>query len=112
MKVIIDDGFDYVPLWNDNRTLPESDQIRVRFHFMSGIELARIMRLSDENEEQLKEDFRSAVASIENLEMEDPETGETRAATVDDIMMLGYFQDLYIELKQEYREQAVVNKKN
>ncbi|MCP4373654.1 MAG: hypothetical protein GY797_36975 [Deltaproteobacteria bacterium] len=38
MKVILKEGFTYIPKWNDNRKEKKEDQIVVEFKFLSGLD--------------------------------------------------------------------------
>jgi hypothetical protein len=81
MKVQIKRTDTYVPKWNGNRKLPESEQVKVHYHFLSFEEQERLVKVDENNKTVLN--FAGGVASqvdtIDNLTVE--ADGEEKAIT-------------------------------
>lgn len=81
MRVQVKRNDTYIPKWNGNRKLPEAEQVKVHFHFLSFEEQQQLVSVDENNKTKLNfsQGVASQVDSIENLVVE--EDGEEK--TVD-----------------------------
>ena len=66
MKIDIAEGFDYIPEYNDNRKLPEKEQVVVHFKYLSVEDYTILMKKGKMNK---TEEWLMICDSIENLEI-------------------------------------------
>ncbi len=52
MKVILKEGFTYIPKWNDNDKEKPEDQIIVEFQFMTGLEAMDLFKIVGDKAER------------------------------------------------------------
>ena len=66
MKIDIADGFEYIPEYNGNRELPEKEQIKIHFTYLSVADYTELLRSGkiDKKEEWLK-----ICEKVDNLEV-------------------------------------------
>ena len=103
MRVIIKEGFDYIPMWNNNKKAKKAEQIVVHFKFLSG---ANFSDLIDENgKTDKKAEWLTTCESVENLFINDVEVNPEGIYTIPGLM------DLYIELRLAYNRETTVDKK-
>jgi hypothetical protein len=103
LKVSLRDSFEYIPVWNDNKELPDKEQIKVKMHFLTGMDLSECVD-SIGKVDKLKE-WGLICETVDNLyDGDDP-------ATPEDIATKGGFAELYIELKLAYKNETAIDKK-
>ena len=103
MKVSLKRGFDYVPVWNDNRDLPEKEQIVVHFKFLTGSDIRECQDTSGNYDEE--KEWSIICEKIDNLEDDEGEVSSL------DVLRKEGFAGLWLELKSAYRQETVFNKK-
>lgn len=118
MNVVIKSRGVYVPAWNDNRKLPEGEQVRVHWKVLSTAERQDLYQLepSDDEKQPLKVVmpknalFLAMTERVENLSasVDGAEVEITTGQQVCDTPGLG---DLYSELYDFYAHLDAVDKK-
>lgn len=109
MIVNISKGFTYVPKWQGNHKLPEDEQFRVRFEFVSGAEISAFLASGKKDAEFYVGDFLMYCKEVFGLTYI-AEDGQEKAATPETIATEPAFIDLYLELKQAYQKETSVKK--
>ncbi len=103
MKVILKEGFTYIPKWNGNRKAKKEDQIDVYFKFMSADNMSD--NIGEDGKYDADKEWLFICSKVNNLETEE---GIVSAL---DIKSKATFLDLFLELKAAYKAESVVNKK-
>jgi hypothetical protein len=109
MKVNISKGFTYTPKWNGNRKLPDGEQFRVRFEFVSGAEISAFLASGKKGDDFYLGDFLMYCKEVTGLSFADDD-GNEKQATPEDIATNSAFLDLYLECKQAYQNETAVKK--
>ncbi|MCP4395328.1 MAG: hypothetical protein GY804_13825 [Alphaproteobacteria bacterium] len=107
MKVILKEGFTYIPKWNDNDKEKKADKIVVEFKFMTGIE---VMDLYAETKQDIKDyylkEWESICKSVTNLLDEDG-----KPIDIMEIPKNPGLAGLYAECTTAFRLESEVDKK-
>lgn len=103
MKVIIADGFDYIPIWRGNRKVDKKDQIKVHFTFLSGETFAST--IDDNGKVDKLKEWLSMCDKIENLNINKIDV------TPEGVYNIPGLMDLFIELKLAYNKETIIDKK-
>lgn len=103
MRVIINEGFTYIPVWNNNKKAEKEDQITVEFKFLSGADFSTI--IDTEGKTDNEKEWLIVCKGVKNLFINDKEIAPL------DVFKLPGLVDLYVELKLAYRNETVIDKK-
>ena len=103
MKVYLSDGFDYIPIWNDNRKEKGEDQIKIHFKFLSGEDYTEI--IDDKGEASRSKEWSKICDKVMNFQINDKDV------TPEQIYSMPGLADLYVELKLAYKKETVIDKK-
>jgi len=103
MKVILREGFDFIPEWNDNKKQKPEEQIKVHFKFLSGADLVETID-SDGKIDQAKE-WDLVCTGIDNLDI------NGILVTPEGIRTIKGLSPLFVELKLAYKEESAFDKK-
>ncbi len=106
MRVYLKKGFVFTPGWNDNKDLPEKEQIRITFEFMSGLVIEALMSESADGTLKSvdpKKEWLRKCTKVENLEL-----GDGKAATPMDIVNEATFLPLWLEAKLAYDKESTM----
>jgi hypothetical protein len=101
MKVFLKDGFDYIPVWNNN--VKEEKPAVIHFRFLSGVDFTTVIT-NDGSTDNAKE-WAIICESVENLDINGKKVEPM------DIYEMKGLVDLYVELKLAYRNESVFDKK-
>lgn len=103
MKVYLKEGFEYIPTYNGNREANKSDQMKIKFRFLSGSDAVESYG-DDGKIDQLKE-WLFICDEVINFEVND------KPITPEDIFKKPGLMELYTELKLAYKLEAIIDKK-
>lgn len=106
MKVYLKKGFVFTPAWNDNKKLPEKEQIKIHFEFMSGLVIEELMSGSKDGtlrSVDAKVEWLKKCVKVENLEL-----GNGKAAGPIDIVNEATFLPLWLESKIAYDKETIM----
>jgi hypothetical protein len=103
MEVYLKEGFEYIPVWNGNRDLEESKQIKVSMRFQTGLDFTEIVDISGTVDQ--KKDWLSICEKVVNLKV------NGKKATPEDICTVGGLAPLWMELKAAYKKESALDKK-
>jgi hypothetical protein len=104
MNVILKEGFNYIPKWNDNRKAKKDDQFSIDFTFLSGSTMSDILLTNDDNERK-KLEWTTMCTGVNGLTI----NGEPITAL--DIFEKPGLSALYLELKLAIRNESEIDKK-
>ncbi len=103
MKVILKEGFTYIPKWNDNRKAKKEDQFSIDFKFISANDMSDF--IDEDGKYDADKEWSFICSKINNLGMDE---GVVSAL---DLKSKATFLELFLELKAAYKAESVVDKK-
>lgn len=100
MRIQVKRNDTYVPKWNGNRKLPESEQIKVHYHFLSFEEQERLVSVNNDNKTVINYSggLASQVDSIDNLTVETSDGEEKQIANGKELIAEPAVEKLATEL--------------
>lgn len=112
MKLTLSRKTTYIPEWNGNRDLPEDQQIKVRYRYLTTEERNDFIAYAGDRSiaSIAKDIFKSQVDSIENLEIEiEKETVEN--PTPDQLLGMPDLYPLFSEVSSEIISASAITEK-